>query len=54
MDSIDAIISMIDLMTNTKSKKHILGGILLSIALLFGCLAITTLTISPQEDNDEQ
>ena len=53
MDSIDAIISMIDLMTNTKSKKHILGSILLGISL-FECLAITILTISPQEDYDEQ
>lgn len=51
MESFEAIISMIDRMMDTQRKRHITGGVLLSVSLLFGGLAITTLTIKMEEDN---
>ena len=31
-----------------KRRRHIVGGVLLSISLLFGGLAVTTITIKPE------
>lgn len=53
MDQIDGIISMLDYILNTKRKRHIMGGILLSVSMLFGGLAITVMTIRNEEDDDE-
>ena len=44
---------MLDLSLNTKKKRHITGGILMSISLFFGGLAITTLTLKTEEDENE-
>ena len=44
---------MLDQTLDTNKKRHIAGGILLSISLLFGGLAITVLTLKTEE-NDEQ
>lgn len=52
MDGLDGLISMLDYMLNTKRKRHITGGILLSVSMLFGGLAITVMTIN-KEDDDE-
>ena len=54
MDSFNAIISMLDYSLNTKPKRHIVGGILLSVSLLFGGLAFTTITLKSEGENDEQ
>lgn len=51
MDGIGNFISMLDYVLNTKRKRHIMGGILLSASLLFGGLALTVMTI--QEDENE-
>lgn len=45
MDFLDAFIFSLDSMLDTKRKRHIVGGILLSASALFGGLAITVLTI---------
>lgn len=52
MEGIDNIVAMIDYMLNTQRKRHIVGGILISMSALFGGLAVTTLTIN-QEDESE-
>lgn len=44
---------MLDEALNTKAKRHIAGGVLMSISLLFGGLAITIMTIR-EDDNNEQ
>lgn len=44
---------MLDHALNTKAKRHIAGGVLISVSLLFGGLAITIMTIKT-EDNDER
>ena len=50
MESLEAIIEMIDISLNTKRKRHIVGGLLLSVSLLFGGLAITTMTPGLKEE----
>lgn len=44
---------MIDGSLDTRKKRHIAGGVLLSISLLFGGLAITILTVKDEEDYNE-
>lgn len=55
MDGIGNFISMMDYILDTKRKRkrHITGGILLSVSLLFGGLALTVMTIQNEEDEDE-
>ena len=36
MDILDEFLSAVDAMLNTKRKRHILGGFLMSASLLFG------------------
>ncbi len=45
---------MLDYALNTKKKQHIAGGILMSISLLFGGLAITVITIKTEDDEYER
>lgn len=54
MDGIGNFISMMDYILDTKRKRHITGGILLSASLLFGGLALTVMTIKTEGDNNEQ
>lgn len=49
MNQIDSIIALIDESLDSYRKRHIVGGILLSISLLFGGLAVTTITIKSEE-----
>ena len=44
MDGLDSMISLVDFAINTERKRHIAGGILLSVSLLFGGLAFTVMT----------
>lgn len=54
MDGIGNLISMLDYVLDTKRKRHITGGILLSVSLLFGGgLALTVMTIKNEEDEEE-
>ena len=53
MDGIGNFISMMDYILDTKRKRHITGGILLSASLLIGGLALTVMTIQNEEDEDE-
>jgi hypothetical protein len=49
MDLINGIIVQIDDILDTERKRHICGGMLLSIAMLFGGLALTIMTIRTEE-----
>lgn len=53
MDGIGNLISMLDYMLDTKRKRHIMGGILLSASLLFGGLALTVITIKDDDEEEE-
>lgn len=53
MDRLETVISILDYTLGTKRKQHIVGGILLSVSLLFGGLALTVITLKPEEDCNE-
>lgn len=42
-------ISVMDYVVANKRRRHIAGGILLSISLLFGGLALTVMTVKPED-----
>ena len=54
MDYAKRLISTIEHLINTKSKKHIVGGILLSTSVFLGSLAITVISTKNEENSDEQ
>ena len=43
-----------DLSLDTKKKRHIAGGVLMSISLLFGGLAVTIITLKTEDDEREK
>ena len=49
MDGFNDLLTMLDYAINTDRKRHIVGGILISISLLFGGLAITVITLNKTE-----
>ncbi len=53
MYRLEELVSMLDNALDTKTKRHIAGGVLMSISLLFGGLAITIMTIR-EDDNNER
>lgn len=52
LDRLEGFLSMLDYALNTKKKRHIAGGILMSVSLLFGGLALTVMTIRTEDNND--
>lgn len=53
MDGFGNTIQMLDYVLDSDRKRHITGGILLSISLLFGGLALTVMTINSKEADDD-
>ena len=49
MNRLEHVIAMLDKSLGTKSKRHITGGVLVSIALLFGGLAFTVMTLKSED-----
>lgn len=49
MENFEALVAMLDFMLDSKRKRHIVGGILLSVSLLFGGLALTAMTLKAEE-----
>ena len=54
MERLEAVLYMLDHSLNTKTKRHIAGGILMSVSLFFGGLAITIITLKTEGQNDAQ
>ena len=50
MERLETILSMLDYALNTKRKRHIAGGILLSVSLLFCGLTFTVLSLKSEGD----
>lgn len=44
MDMLEGLIGSLDYILDTPRKRHILGGIMMSMSLLFGGLAVTVFT----------
>jgi hypothetical protein len=55
MERLDYIIAMLERTLKTRSKRHIMGGALISASLLFGGLALTVMTLKTdiREEYDE-
>lgn len=49
LNDLDSIVEVIDGALDTKRKRHLVGGVLLSISFLFGGLAITTMTVRTED-----
>ncbi len=49
MENFEALVAMLDFTLDSKRKRHIVGGILLSVSLLFGGLALTAMTLRTEE-----
>ena len=50
MDGMENFISVLDYILDTKRKRHIICGLLVSASLLFGGFSLTVMTI---KSNDE-
>lgn len=53
MDRLEAILSTLDHSLNTSKKRHIIGGVLMSVSLLFGGLALTVISFKEKEIKHE-
>ena len=49
MERLEELLSIIDYSLDTKRKRHIAGGVLMSISLLFGGLAFTVMSLKTEE-----
>ncbi len=54
MNRLEAFISVLEYSLDTKSKRHLVGGILMSVSLLFGGLSVTIMTLRTEEADYEQ
>jgi hypothetical protein len=54
LDKLERVLDMLDHTLNTRKKRHIAGGMLMSISLLFGGLAVTVITLKTEEIINEQ
>ena len=52
MDRLEVLIDMLEISLETKGKRHIVGGVLVSLSLLFGGLAFTVITLKTEEKNN--
>ena len=53
MERVKRFVSTIEHVLNTKQRRHVIGGLLLSASIFFGGLAVTVLTTKIEEENDE-
>jgi hypothetical protein len=53
MERLNYVVAMLERTLGTRMKRHILGGALVSVSLLFGGLAITVMTIRTTEEENE-
>lgn len=49
MERLEVVLSMLEESLNTRKKRHIAGGVLLSVSLFFGGLAVTIMTLKTEE-----
>lgn len=54
MDRLEHILTTLNYLMGTKRKRHIVGGIMLSVSMLFGGLALTVITIKNEEQEDDE
>lgn len=54
VEKLERILSMLDHSLGNKKKRHIAGGILMSVSLLFGGLAFTVITLKSEEEKENE
>ena len=54
MYRLEELISMLDHALDTRAKRHIAGGVLMSISLLFGGLALTIMTMNTEDEKNNE
>lgn len=52
MERLEILFDVFDNVLDTRKKRHTVGGILMSISLFFGGLAITVITINKEEESE--
>lgn len=52
MERLETILDLLDLSLNTRRKRHLAGGVLLSISLLFAGLTFTVMTLKTEDDDE--
>lgn len=50
MDSLENVFLFLDYLTDTQRKRHVVGGVLMSVSLFFGGLAFTLMTVKGGPD----
>ena len=50
---IEEIVETVDAAVSTNRKRHVIGGVLLSVSLLFAGLAVTAITLKPEAPYEE-
>lgn len=53
MDRLNYIVVMLERTLGTRSKRHLMGGTLISVSLLFSGLAITVMTLKTEDLGEE-
>lgn len=54
MYRLEEILSMLDISLDTRKKRHIVGGVLMSVSLLFGGLALTVMTLKSEDIEEDE
>ncbi len=54
MEKIETFAEIIEYVTRSKKRKHFVGGLLMSAAFFFAGLAITTFTLSLDEEEEKE
>lgn len=54
MNRLEGVIASLDYLLNSKRKRHIMGGILMSASLLFAGLAFTVITLKTENKEDDE
>ena len=50
MNRVEALLALLDRSLSTKRRRHIAGGILMSVSLLFAGLAITVMSLTTEKE----
>lgn len=54
MSYIEELVELLDATLDSPTKRHIVGGILLSVSFIFGGLAITAMTLKQEDPHEKQ
>lgn len=52
MEDLNEVMETLEYTMSNKTRRHLIGGILMSLSLFFGGLAITAVTIKEDEENE--